>query len=221
MRQRPSRFTPQRIAGFSPRRRAPSLPAARRIDYALINRFPRSLHRRAFPPSVPARFCRPRRASPPAFPADLRPLSPTERPRSFFRTRRASTPIFAAPTERPRPLFVHFSISLPATSWKLINTLSNRTARPLFSPFHSFHFPRRSPKHHTPAPLTLHASANRRIFTPAQHKPCPPQPPLKKRNPVCPALLCSASRRFDLISIVYIVCQNGAYSAQTVPNDSG
>ena len=200
MRQRPLRFTPQRIAGFLPRRSAANPSRRSRIDYALINRFPHSLHRRAFPPSVPTRFCRPRRASPPAFPADLRPLSPTE---------------------RPRPLFVHFSIFLPAAAWKLINTLSNRTARPLFSPFHSFPFPRRSPKHHTPAPLTLHASANRRIFTPAQHKPCPPQPPLKKRNPVCPALLCSASRRFDLISIVYIVCQNGAYSAQTVPNDSG
>lgn len=80
-----------------------------------------------------------------------------------------------------------------------------------------------------PAPQkTSHASASHasRLSESPDFHPGAPLPARrsrhsKKRNLVCPALLCSASRRFDLISIVYIVCQNGAYSAQTVPNDSG
>ncbi len=44
-------------------------------------------------------------------------------------------------------------------------------ARPLFSPFHSFHFPRRSPKHHTPAPLTLTPQRIAGFSPPAHHSP--------------------------------------------------
>ncbi len=106
------------------------------------------------------------------------PPSPALRPKPYasalYRTPRSPLAHLRALRHAPTTscaiaaLVSHHSVSTSAP-----NIIA---ARPLFSPFHSFHFPRRR-KHHTPAPLTLHASANRRIFTPAQHsKPCPPQP---------------------------------------------
>ena len=132
-------------------------------------------------------FCPSHSPHPCAFPKTPEPCASLLSP---FRSH-IFAPFSCAPSKaiRQRPSLAHLRAlrHAPTTPCAIAALVSHHSvstsaptiiaARPLFSPFHSFPFPRRSPKHHAPAPLTLHASANRRIFTPA------PRPLPARRTP--------------------------------------